>query len=130
MLFPLEMRSQRAAVEENPNLVVYGRARDEMPTLRLAPRSCARLEKAGPHLSSLFVTIPFCRTHSSLGWLPESPRDFSGLVHLSGHSPHLPHGMEMGCSFISTREVPGGGLEEEIFEEGMSSPEPLGAPLF
>lgn len=128
MIFPLEMRSQRAAVEENPNPVIYERIRDEMPALKLAPTAGSQvLCTAGEGWSppeQLFVTIPFCRTPTRLaGCL--STRDFCGLIHLWAQPSPFP-----GCresSFISTQA--GKGLEGEVFEEGMSYPEPLDAPL-
>lgn len=119
-LFSLEMRSQRAAVEENPNPVVYERGRDEMPALKLAPtpapRSCAQLEKAGPHLSSFLSPFPCAEPPARLaGCL--STRDFFGLIHLWAQPSPFP-----GCRESSFMKCPGEGLEGEIFEEGMSCP--------
>lgn len=122
ILLPPKMRSQKAAVEENPNLLVYGRARDVMPTLRLASTQSSHSSCHGREVLEK-TEQPFCH-HSPLenpqhSWLAAVPstRDFSGLIHLPGHNLHLSRD---GESSQALRKCLGEGFEEENFEERMS----------
>lgn len=98
------------------------------PRAHTAPAMAGRvLGTAGGGWAAFLSPFPFGATHSRLGSVPEHQGFLWADSSLWAQASPFP-----GCrdsSFISTQEVPGGeGFEEEIFEEGMSSPEPLYAP--